>query len=327
MKKAIIMLSGGPDSLALLHMISSSYDKLYCVYVHEKLDPESLKGLEFAERSANKFGATFFVYTSILNPTLSNHHRAIKDAIEHYSLLCDCRDVYMGHNKDDVYENMLLGLFKNMPHNCIMEEVLNLGNISIHRPLVSKTKKQIIEYCNENGLIEGVDYYIAKINSSEDDIRGILRNYLFKKVFNLKDCDQYLNSLLKSVSGLLKCREELLVTSKLCAKFFKNMAHDNDQFFFCISKEDMPYFNRHVFLYMVKQVNPEFRFTEKDANKFADFFLVRKNYGVKLTVNPYFYVTVEEISDNFVIYGANFSGVSREHFASQIERLQNGMAI
>lgn len=328
MKKAIVMLSGGPDSLALLHMISSSYDQIYCVYVNEPMDSESIIGSEYAKKAALKFGCVFKQYEFPESCSLSDHHKAIKWSMYQAAIDFECNEIYFGHNKDDLYENMLLGLFKNMPHNCMIEEVRIDRGLKIYRPLITKTKKQIMEYCDECGFLEGLDYYHAKINNSENDIRGILRNSFFKKLHALKDYEQYLNSLFKSIEKMISHKKHLLNSSALCAKRFKNMAANSDSFLFYLSNDDMSYFNKYIFIFMVRNIGEYHFFSEKDSDLFENFFLVKNNFGKKLTVNSSFYVTVEQCGNGFIIYGGNVPAfANRDFHICKIKELENGMAI
>jgi hypothetical protein len=95
--------------------------------------------------------------------------------------LHNCKHVLLGHNNDDVVENIIMNIRKCEKFSCLdgMEEQSNELGVSIIRPFLALTKKQIKQYAAKKSL--------AYMQNSTPawSMRGQIRKELnTSKVFN-----------------------------------------------------------------------------------------------------------------------------------------------
>ena len=155
-------LSGGPDSMALCHMLSTSYQgKVHAIYVHHGLRLE-------AEQEAKDIEAWIKDWPQITFKILRRDSENISDSkvqesaredryklISEYCAQNNISQLYLAHHQDDQAETFLFRLAKGsgLDGLCAMSAISTYNeNLSLIRPLLHTPKVELVEYCNSQNI-------------------------------------------------------------------------------------------------------------------------------------------------------------------------------
>jgi tRNA(Ile)-lysidine synthase len=185
--RVIVGVSGGPDSIALLHVLQQ-ITKRYKLSLkvahlnHGFRGKEAQKEAQFVEETAQKLGLScevksFDVPAYKKKSSLSSQEAArviryqfLKEVKEN----CSAEKIALGHNANDQAETMMMWLLRGTG-------VKGLSGIPpvregvIIRPLIETTREEIETYLKE----EGIPFVIDSSNQKNDYLRNRLRNELF----------------------------------------------------------------------------------------------------------------------------------------------------
>ena len=196
----LISFSGGPDSLACLHYLSTIHDtkKLAAFYLHHGLRQEADAEVIFCKDFCEKLGVTF--YTDKVDISALAHEQ--KKSIEQvgrevrYAKLAELvgkleaksqklkPKVVTAHHLDDQVESVLMQIFSGTSGLRVgIAEKININEIEVIRPLLQETKEKIFDYCEQNSL-----EFVTDVSNFETDFkRNKLRNIIIpmiKKIMN-----------------------------------------------------------------------------------------------------------------------------------------------
>lgn len=214
----VIGVSGGPDSMALFNLLNSIAKKynlkiIAAHFNHMLRGPESARDMEFVKKEAQKTGVEFICRERDIN-TLNKktgfgtektareerYRFFIETALEH-----NASKIALAHNLDDNAETILFRLIKGTGTKglCgipaqrkvtngefgIKDNNLSGRGITIIRPVLKFSKKQIISYLKERKQ----KYITDSSNKKSIYQRNIIRNKLIpliEKQMNpaVKDC-------------------------------------------------------------------------------------------------------------------------------------------
>lgn len=178
----VLATSGGPDSVALAHMMIELREEFSCWFVIAHLDhsirKESEQDLEFVKNLAKSLGIEF-VGEKINVPGIASQKKisleeagriARYDFLETVRFTCRASKIATAHNADDVVETFLLRIFQGSSLTGLCSIPFKRGNII--RPLLTLSRLEIIEFlaCTEHG------YIIDKTNLSLETERNFIRN-------------------------------------------------------------------------------------------------------------------------------------------------------
>lgn len=202
--KVLIALSGGPDSVFLLHFFKKYRKKLEisCAALHinhHLRGKEALTDEHFCTKITEKLGIKFFAVKKNVKAYAKENKISLEEAgriirYEEFGKLSESKGfskVATAHNADDNAETVLLNLIKGAGLNGITGIPPIRGRII--RPLLILTKEEIIEYLNHYKL----EYRTDLSNLENKYERNFLRNEvvpLIKKRLN----PSLENTLLKS---------------------------------------------------------------------------------------------------------------------------------
>lgn len=175
-----VALSGGPDSMALCHLlsVSSGGTRVHALTVDHGLRSES--GDE-ARQVAAWVKDWPNVTHHILTWTGAKPETRIMETarVARYDLMAEyCRDhgvsdLYLAHHRDDQAETFLIRLAKGSGLDGLagMSAKQDRGGLTLHRPLLGVPKADIMAYCAEHG----VPYVADPSNEKTDYLRPRLR--------------------------------------------------------------------------------------------------------------------------------------------------------
>lgn len=140
---AVIGLSGGPDSLALVAAAAAEQKDVSVVVVDHGLQPGSADVAERAAAVAREFGFASTVANVTVGP--GNVEAAAREA-RYAALLEQGRDVWVAHTADDQAETLLLGALRGNPSGMAQR------NGHIVRPFLNIRRADTVWACAELGL-------------------------------------------------------------------------------------------------------------------------------------------------------------------------------
>ena len=153
-----IALSGGADSVALLHAISSQYpkDKLKAIYINHQLQAVSDEWADFCQSLCQELDVDFEVIAVELDQKAASlENSARKARYQAFSKIIDSEQCLLtGHHQDDQAETLLLQLFRGAGPKGLsaMPYITSFAEGYHARPLLSVSKVEVLEYCKEHQL-------------------------------------------------------------------------------------------------------------------------------------------------------------------------------
>jgi len=194
--KLVVAVSGGPDSMALLHCLRMLQDeqglKLYTAHLdHDFRGREAHEDAEFVAREAKKAGLPAMVeeadtFAHQRRYRISSFEEAAREVRYDWLALAAQRvgadAVALGHTSDDQAETILMHILRGAGLEGLqgMEELGRWESprggppATLFRPLLKITKKETALFCEENGI----PYRVDTSNRMERFTRNRVRHHL-----------------------------------------------------------------------------------------------------------------------------------------------------
>ncbi len=184
-----VAVSGGSDSVALLHFLSLKKDvlgiDLVVLHIDHGIREESEKDCNFVEKMAKEIGVSFHKF-KVDVPKLAKESGESLETVARearYSIFKKLIEnkvvdkIALAHHKNDQAETILMHIFRGSGVSGAkgMEPISN--GIYI-RPLLDTSKDEILKYINENKLSYCEDY----TNSDNSYSRNFVRNVIMKEI-------------------------------------------------------------------------------------------------------------------------------------------------
>ena len=279
-----IAVSGGPDSMLLLYVLSKWAKKknkiLYVFSFDHNLRKESSKELILVEKFCKKLNCNFIKIKWDKKPKTAIMAKARIARYSYIAKKCNennIKTLFLGHHADDVAETVSMRIFNNsnLEGLCPIFELREIFNIKLFRPFLSFSKNQIL-YLNLNKKINYVD-----------DISNINNKFFRSRIRKMLNEDkQFKNNLIKASSLFCKIR-----------KF-------NDGF---IKKHFQDYYSykNEGFLEVRREITRNFpKFLVINFLKMVIFRLGNKNYFSKNAILDEIYLKIiQNRSDIFSLRG------------------------
>ena len=155
-KKIVVALSGGIDSVVLLHFLNKHYPgNVRAVHINHNLSKYSDEWCAFCERICNSTKIEF-KYISINIQNSSNieenarkkRYLSLKSELRVGEILCTA------HHQEDQAETFLLQLFRGsgVAGLASMPKIKSIGDSELYRPFLSISKQKIVDYASKNHL-------------------------------------------------------------------------------------------------------------------------------------------------------------------------------
>ncbi len=231
--KILIGCSGGPDSMALLHLLwRSSLDikiRLIVCHINYKLRGEaSDRDEEIVKAECKKLGIECLTFTMKLNKEyqLSNLEEKLRDY--RYKLFNEeacknkCNWIALAHNKDDQAETLLINLIRGAGTEGLSGMFYFDSDRRIIRPLLNVAREEILKYINDNNIRYGEDETNYSLAFTRNKVRNLLLP-LLKKEFN----PSIINILYQTSMTI---REEGTLFEKICQKYIDLLSNKRGRY-------------------------------------------------------------------------------------------------
>lgn len=158
----VIGVSGGADSLCLLHKMHSEGREFVVAHFNHNLRPTSKADAEFVQDFCEQLGIECVVDEGNVAQFSAERKISIELAgrLMRYSFFADLGDtVYTAHNANDNAESIIMHLLRGSGSGGLcgiapeMDMHLEDGRvIRLIRPLIKTTRSEIEQYCREHGI-------------------------------------------------------------------------------------------------------------------------------------------------------------------------------
>ncbi|SHG40442.1 tRNA lysidine(34) synthetase TilS [Ornithinibacillus halophilus] len=231
----LVGVSGGPDSMALLHFLNSIKEEWkLCIYVlsvdHQLRKEGSKEDLEYVKGKCKEWGIAF-IGTSLDVPTYKKkeklgtqeaarkvRYQFFKEQIE----MLNADYLALGHHGDDQVETMLMRLTRTADSSVFsgIPVKRQLGRAKIIRPFLCLTKKELEEYCATNGFIPRIDPTNLETNYTRNYFRKHVLPLLKEKNNNIHKTVQHLNETMMEDEEFLQNETKKVI--KEAVEFYPN---------------------------------------------------------------------------------------------------------
>ena len=219
--KVLVAVSGGADSLALLHclyILKNKYDlTLVVAHLNHMLRGiEADRDAEYVRNFADKLGLEFIIEKVNIPEILAQCSfspqegaRMVRyDFLIKTAVILSCNKIALGHHKDDQAETVLLNLLKGAGLDGL-KGIAPKRDLFI-RPLIEVKKDALEQYCKENKLAFCDD----ASNSKDVYLRNKIRNRLMPII--IEEFNQNIVDILANTADIL--REENLYLESMAEK-------------------------------------------------------------------------------------------------------------
>lgn len=182
----IIATSGGPDSMVLLTLLSTVKKeknlKLVCAHVNHKLRKESDEEAKMVKSYCEK-NNIIFEYMTINEYKGNTENYAREKRYEFFEQLIrkyNATYLLTAHHGDDLIETIMMRLIRgsSLKGYAGFSEITEKKGYKIIRPLITKTKEELLKYANDNHI----PYALDKTNDSDVFTRNRIRKYILPKL-------------------------------------------------------------------------------------------------------------------------------------------------
>lgn len=204
----VVAVSGGVDSVVLLDMVAQEVASQRLVVAHfdHGIRPESADDAAFVKNLAKQYGLAFETKREELGANTSEElarerrYAFLRGVARRYSAT-----IMTAHHADDVIETIAI----NMARGTGWRGLAVLDSPGIERPLLDKTKAELIEYAKENLLEWREDAtntdttylrndFRQKLVGFDDESKELLRLYRKRQVALKKQIDNEIQGLIRA---------------------------------------------------------------------------------------------------------------------------------
>ncbi|WP_219643860.1 tRNA lysidine(34) synthetase TilS [Cohnella sp. CFH 77786] len=187
---AVAAVSGGPDSMALLHLLWRMAQErpfpLVAAHVNHRFrGAEAEAEAELVARAAERWGIPFeaaaidvpaYIEETGMNPQSAareKRYEFLRQAAASHAASC----LFLGHHADDQAETVLMRVLRGTGVSGLggIPYRRKEGNLELIRPLLRMTKRELLTYCERNG----VPYAVDSSNLTRHYFRNAVRLDLF----------------------------------------------------------------------------------------------------------------------------------------------------
>lgn len=308
-KGIVLAVSGGPDSMALLDLFlkAKKNDRLdfpfACATFNHGLRKEADEEVSGVRKYCKQNGIPFYTGKKDIKDNLPKGVSLEEHARnERYAFLGEILKktgfnyLATAHNSDDNFETLLL----NIARGCGLDGLKGIqpvyersDGIIILRPLLSFEKKELTEYCTDNG----VPFFIDKSNF-DDSFR---RNYIRKNIVPLfKEINPSINKAALNMSQLIRADGDYL--NSLALDVYEKSA-DISGLSLDIRQQPDPILSRAVRKFASDKLNREL--TNPETASLIN--LIKKGHtsnrvkvGDLYFVRTYSHITVQDNNDDHI---------------------------
>ena len=193
--RIVVAVSGGPDSLCLLHLLnkfsgSMSLD-LVVAHMNHGMRPEADDEADLVQDLAAAFSLPFYKKKESVVKFAAEKNLSVEEAgrdlryrfLQEVALRSAAAKIAVGHHRDDQAETVLFNLLRGAGPDGLagMLPCRSLGKTKLIRPLLNLSRRETEAYCRENGLKPALDPTNRQTGYTRNRIRLELLPHLEEK--------------------------------------------------------------------------------------------------------------------------------------------------
>ena len=233
----IVAVSGGPDSVALLHIMHEISQhhmplKLICAHVHHGFRVESDEEALMVERMAAKLDIPFVMEAVDVPAYMIESGKGTQEAArdKRYEFLIKtavkygARSIATAHHADDQAETVLLHLLRGSGPSGLTGMKFNrtIKNVELIRPLLRIYKTALVDVCESESLVYAIDESNLQSKYRRNEIRLDILPFL----------GQYngqITQALNQLSSVMTAEDDYV--EQAAAKMYHELVHKADERF------------------------------------------------------------------------------------------------
>ena len=219
--KILVALSGGPDSVCLLHALKkleTYYNiKIYAAHLNHKIRGiEAQKDALYAAKLCDELDVPFFVkaidvpaYAKEKKMTLEEAARKLRyDMLFEVKNRIGAKKIAVAHNLDDQAETVIMRLIRGTGITGL--KGMDYKRVDgVIRPLMDTSKANIVSYCDENKLNPRIDHTNLETEYTRNKIRLKLLPFIEQEFSaNIKDTISRMANVLREDSDYLEAEAQ-----------------------------------------------------------------------------------------------------------------------
>lgn len=276
-KKICVAVSGGKDSVALLHYLNAlkgqyGYELSAVHCEHGIRGEESLENMRFVQSLCKEWGIPLYIFQEDCPARAKREKESLETAARNFRLECFSRLVREGkayviataHHKNDEAETVLFRLARGTSLGGMSAMKVESGYLL--RPFLSWTKEDIVAYIHANGLA----YREDKTNLALDATRNKIRLDILPKL------EEYIPGAISNIARFALLAGE---DDELLCQLAKELLEETEEEYFIRFCDKKPLFTRAV-LIALKGLGLHKDYTS--AHLDSIFFLQRLERGATL---------------------------------------------
>jgi tRNA(Ile)-lysidine synthase len=173
----VVAVSGGVDSIALLHMLATRPDlRLTIAHYDHGIRPDSVIDRKLVQLTAKEYGLPFVYHAGKLGPDASEAiaREARYQFLHAVRRASGAKAVITAHHQDDVLETAILNMLRGTGRRGL--SALKSTDIVL-RPLLHVSKQELARYAAEQGLVWRED----STNGDDRYLRNYIRHQLLPR--------------------------------------------------------------------------------------------------------------------------------------------------
>lgn len=173
----VVAVSGGVDSVVLLHLLKSRPGvKLTVAHFDHGIREDSAEDRQLVQALAREYGLPFVYHAGNLGARASEAQaREARYAFLHQVRKASgANAIITAHHQDDVLETIILNLLRGTGRRGLSS--LKSSDI-VNRPLLHVPKKELLRYASR----EGLRWHEDSTNSDEKYLRNYIRKYILPR--------------------------------------------------------------------------------------------------------------------------------------------------
>lgn len=176
-KLLVVGVSGGPDSVALVTILKFLGLNIHIAHLnHDLRGEESEKDANFVKEIAKKLSIPYTIEKRTIPSTGSLQEEARKVRYDFLKEVCQEKGtdvVILGQHGDDQLETVLMNFFRGASLTGLagIKKVSKYNGLTLVRPLLKSTKKEILDFLADNGF----KYRIDSSNKKDKYLRNRYR--------------------------------------------------------------------------------------------------------------------------------------------------------
>ncbi|HZJ86361.1 MAG TPA: tRNA lysidine(34) synthetase TilS [Erysipelotrichaceae bacterium] len=231
MKKIIVAVSGGPDSMALLNMLREKGYTCVVVHINYGVRATAIRDEKIVKDYCQKYNLDLEVL-HVKESVTGNFQAAARDIrykfIKEIAKKFNIKEVYIGHHLQDFLETYIIQKERNItPQYYGIKSRVDFDEIILLRPLLKWSKNELISYCNLNKVAYGID----ESNLEEDYLRNRIRHQIINKMSD--------NEVSEMLEEIAKLNKELKVRQAKVKDLYLEFIKSYNTFFILNQSKDI----------------------------------------------------------------------------------------